>query len=112
MRDIQSLELDTNEDGQEILLGHILKENPQWKGFTDKDQISAIFSGPHSYISSYWYNHENVPTWNYIDVHVCGKIKIIESEAVIQSLKKIVNKYEQTSENSIRVEDLSKKTMM
>jgi transcriptional regulator len=54
MRDTQSLELDTNEDGQEILLGHILKENPQLKGFTDKDQISAIFSGPHSYISSSW----------------------------------------------------------
>ncbi|TRX13558.1 FMN-binding negative transcriptional regulator [Flavobacterium gawalongense] len=106
------LELDTNKDGKEILHGHIAKENPQWKGFADNDQVLAIFSGPHSYISSSWYDHENVPTWNYIAVHVYGKIKIIEGDAVIESLKKLVDKYEQNSENPIRVEDLSKKTMM
>ncbi|MFV7236842.1 FMN-binding negative transcriptional regulator [Flavobacterium sp. ZB4R12] len=106
------LELDTNKDGKEILHGHIAKENPQWKGFADNDQVLAIFSGPHSYISSSWYDHENVPTWNYIAVHVYGKIKIIEGDAVIESLKKLVDKYEQNSENPIRVEDLSEKTMM
>lgn len=106
------LELDTNKEGKAILLGHISKENPQWKGFTDNDQVLAIFSGPHSYISSSWYDHENVPTWNYIAVHVYGKIKIIEGEAVIESLKKLVDKYEQHSENPVRVEDLSKKTMI
>ncbi|TDD76054.1 FMN-binding negative transcriptional regulator [Flavobacterium caseinilyticum] len=106
------LELDTNENGNDILWGHISKENLQWKGFTDNDQILAVFSGPHSYVSSSWYDHENVPTWNYIAVHVYGKIKIIEGEAVIQSLKKLVDKYEQNSENPVRVEDLSKVTMM
>ncbi|HEY4617053.1 MAG TPA: FMN-binding negative transcriptional regulator [Flavobacterium sp.] len=106
------LELDTNKEGKEILLGHISKENPQWKGFADSDQILAIFSGPHSYISPSWYNHENVPTWNYIAVHVYGKIKIIEGEAVTNSLKKLVDKYEQHSENPVRIEDLSKKTMI
>jgi transcriptional regulator len=106
------LELDTNVAGKEILLGHISKENPQWKGFTDNDQVLAIFSGPHSYISSSWYNHENVPTWNYIAIHVYGKIKIIEGEPVIHLLKKLVDKYERNSENPIRIEDLSQKTMM
>ncbi|MBP6181919.1 FMN-binding negative transcriptional regulator [Flavobacterium sp.] len=106
------LELDTNKDGNQILFGHISKENSQWKGFTDNDQILAIFSGPHSYISSSWYDHENVPTWNYIAVHVYGKIKIIEGDAVIESLKKLVDKYEQNSKNPVRVEDLSKKTIM
>lgn len=106
------LELEINNEGKEILYGHLSKENPQWNGFIDNDQILAIFSGPHSYISSSWYDHENVPTWNYIAVHVYGKIKIIEGEAVIESLKKLVDKYEQNSENPVRVEDLSKKTMM
>ena len=106
------LELETNQDGKDILYGHISIENPQWKGFTDNDQILAVFSGPHSYISSSWYDHENVPTWNYIAVHVYGKIKIIEGDGVIESLKKLVDKYEQNSENPIRIEDLSKKTMM
>lgn len=106
------LELDTNKEGKEVLLGHISKENPQWKGFADNDEVLAIFSGPHSYISSSWYDHENVPTWNYIAVHVYGKIKVVEGEAVIDSLKKLVDKYEQNSDCPIRVEDLSKKTMM
>jgi transcriptional regulator len=106
------LELDTNKDGAAVLQGHISKENPQWKGFTDNDEVLAVFTGPHSYISSSWYNHENVPTWNYLAVHVYGKIKIVEGEAVIESLKKLVNKYEKNSENPIRIEDLSQKTMM
>ena len=106
------LELETNEEGNEILYGHISKENPQWNGFIDNDQVLAVFTGPHSYISSSWYDHENVPTWNYIAVHVYGKIKIIEGEAVIESLKKLVDKYEQNSKNPVRIADLSKKTMM
>ena len=106
------LELDTNENGATILSGHISKENPQWNGFIDNDQVLAVFSGPHSYISSSWYDHENVPTWNYIAVHVYGKIKIIEGEAAIEVLKKQVDKYEQKSENPVRIEDLSQKIML
>lgn len=106
------LELDVNKEGEDILYGHISKENPQWKGFTDNDQVLAVFSGPHSYISSSWYDHENVPTWNYVAVHVYGKIKIIEGEGVVESLKKLVDKYEQNSEKPIRIEDLSQKTML
>ena len=106
------LKLEINEEGKDILCGHISKENPQWNGFIHNDQILAVFSGPHSYISSSWYDHENVPTWNYVAVHVYGKIKIIEGEAVIESLKKLVDKYEKKSENPVRVEDLSTKTMM
>jgi transcriptional regulator len=106
------LELDINKEGKDILYGHISKDNPQWSGFTDNVLVLAIFSGPHSYISSSWYDHENVPTWNYIAVHVYGKIKIIEGEAVTESLKKLVDKYELNSANPVRVEDLSKKTMM
>lgn len=106
------LELDTNENGKQVLYGHISKENPQWESFANNNKVLAIFSGPHSYISSSWYDHESVPTWNYIAVHIYGTIKIIEGEAVIESLKKLVDKYEKNSKNPIRVEDLSKKTMM
>ena len=106
------LELDTNKNGGSILFGHLSKENPQWEGFIENNEVLAVFSGPHSYISSSWYDHENVPTWNYIAVHVYGKIKIIEGEAVIESLKKLVDKYEQKSENPVRIEDLSQKIML
>ena len=106
------LELETTKEGNAILYGHISKENPQADGFAQNDEVLAVFSGPHNYISSSWYDHENVPTWNYIAVHVYGKIKIVEGDSVIESLKKLVDKYEEHSDNPIRIENLSKKTMM
>ena len=106
------LELDVNEKNISILSGHISLENPQWKSFKNNEDVLVIFSGPHAYISSSWYDHENVPTWNYIAVHVYGKIKIIEGELVINSLKKLVDKYEKKSENPVSIEKFSKKTML
>lgn len=105
------LELETNSEGKEVLFGHVSKENPQWQAFENNNEVLAIFSGPHSYISSSWYDHENVPTWNYIAVHVYGKIKIIEGEEMLFALKKLVDKYEVTSENPVKIENLSKETM-
>jgi transcriptional regulator len=106
------LELETNKEGEEVLMGHVSKENPQWTAFESNDEILAVFTGAHSYISPSWYDHENVPTWNFTAVHVYGKIKIIEGDAVIDSLTKLVDKYEQTSKCPVRVADLSKKTIM
>jgi transcriptional regulator len=105
------IELEINTQGKEILQGHISKLNPQKEGFAENDQILAVFTGPHSYISSSWYDHENVPTWNYIAVHVYGRIKIVDEATAIASLKKLVDKYETHSANPVRVEDLSEKTM-
>ncbi|MFT3795554.1 FMN-binding negative transcriptional regulator [Flavobacterium sp.] len=106
------LELDLNEKGEQVLYGHISKENPQWKGFAENDQVLAIFSGPHAYISSSWYDFENVPTWNYSAVHIYGTVKIIDGQAEIAHLTKLVDKYEAHSENPVSVGKFSKKTMM
>ena len=105
------LELETRPDGTEILYGHLSKANPQWRGFLENDQVLAVFSGPHSYISSSWYDHENVPTWNYVAVQIHGNIKIVTGDAVIDSLKKLVNKYEKDQQNPVRIENLSDETM-
>ena len=98
-------------DGKQILVGHISKANPQAESFQDNDEVLAIFSGSHSYISSSWYDHENVPTWNYLAVHVYGKLSVYSHEQAVDSLKRLVDKYEAKSKNPIRVEDLSEKTM-
>lgn len=105
------LELEHNRDGKEVLYGHIAKANPQSGALQDNTTVLCIFNGPHSYISSSWYDHENVPTWNYIAVHVYGTIRIIEGEDLLFSLKKLVDKYEAASENPVRIETLSDKTM-
>jgi transcriptional regulator len=104
--------LERNDFGKEVIVGHISKENPQSEGFENNNEVLVIFSGAHSYISSSWYDHENVPTWNYLAVHVYGKVHILNFEKSIEHLKKLVDKYESNSANPVRVEDLSKKTML
>jgi len=69
--------------------------------------VLAIFSGPHTYISSSWYDHENVPTWNYIAVHVMGKVRIVEEAALLESLKQLTDKYEKASACPVSVEKMS-----
>ncbi|MBK7871398.1 MAG: FMN-binding negative transcriptional regulator [Saprospiraceae bacterium] len=101
--------LETNDSGQDILVGHIARANPQWQNFTENPDVLAIFTAHHAYISSSWYNHENVPTWNYIAVHCYGKIRIIEGDALYQSLKKLMDKYEAYSENPMRLETMTEK---
>ena len=101
------LELEKNENEKWVLFGHVSRGNPQWKNFIDKGEVMAIFQGPHTYISSSWYDHENVPTWNYIAVHVYGTIKIIEGEAVKKVLKNLVDKYEKHSAHPVSIENMS-----
>jgi transcriptional regulator len=105
------LELDVDEKGKDILVGHIARANPQWKNFEENSEVLCVFNGPHSYVSSSWYKDEEVPTWNYIAVHVYGTINILNEEAVLASLHKLVDKYEANSKNPISIGNLSKKTM-
>ena len=81
------LELATNKEGKDVLQGHIARRNPQKENFKNDIEVLCIFNGPHSYISSSWYNFEEVPTWNYIAVHVYGKLKVIEGEELVDVLK-------------------------
>lgn len=105
------LELEQDENGKEVLYGHISKANPQWKNFEKEEEVLAIFNGPHAYISASWYGHENVPTWNYIAVHVYGTLEILEEKELLHALTLLVDKYEQQSKNPVKVEKLSATTM-
>jgi transcriptional regulator len=98
--------LELSEDGQ-TLSGHFSKANPQANSLRDGDVVLCIFNGPHAYISSSWYNHENVPTWNYVAVHVKGNIRLIEGEALYRRLTEIVDKYEAASEHPVSVERMT-----
>ena len=105
------LELDKDSNGKDILYGHIAKANPQWKYFNEGNEVLCIFNGPHSYVSSSWYKEEEVPTWNYIAVHIYGKLKIQDEQALMASLNKLVDKHERQSENPISLNNLSKNTL-
>ena len=74
-------------EGQ-LLSGHIAKANPvaqrllQWPD----TEVLVVFSGPSAYISPVWYNHPNVPTYNYIAVQVRGKVHLITDQARLREL--------------------------
>lgn len=104
-------ELTKNEKEKDVLYSHISRGNPQWKSFEEDAKVLIIFSGPNAYISSSWYDHENVPTWNYIAVHVYGTIKIIEGEKLLNSIKRLVDKHEKTSKNPVSVESMSRRLL-
>ena len=105
------LELGENPHGKEVLVGHIAKANPQSKHLQNGDEVLCIFNGPHSYISSSWYQEEEVPTWNYIAVHVYGSVKIQNAEELLTALHELVNKYEKASKNPVSLNNMSEKTM-
>lgn len=61
-----------------MLIGHMAKANPHWKLF-DGTPTLAIFSGPHAYVSPRLYvTAPNVPTWNYVTVHVYGTPRVVD----------------------------------
>ena len=105
------LELGIDEKGTEILEGHIAKANPQWKNFEGSPDVLCIFNGPHAYVSSSWYKEEEVPTWNYIAVHIYGKLQILSEEETMASLHRLVDKYEQQSKKPLSLNHLSPKTL-
>ncbi|NNL09449.1 MAG: FMN-binding negative transcriptional regulator, partial [Croceitalea sp.] len=71
------LELEEDAQDKGFLVGHIAKANQQWRAFSEPQEVLCIFNGPHSYVSSSWYHEEEVPTWDYIAVHVYGQLKVL-----------------------------------
>ena len=91
------------------ITGHIAYANPQWKSF-ENENVLVIFQGPHAYISSSWYSHENVPTWNYQAVHIYGPATIMNEQELENDLTSLLQKYEQHRKSPVLWETLSSKT--
>lgn len=62
-----------------VLRGHVAKRNPQSELF-DRRMVDVIFHGPHTYISPQLNNNDDVPTWNYVNVHVTGRAQRIDGD--------------------------------
>jgi len=89
------------------ITGHMAYGNPQWRTFETCEEVLIIFQGANAYISSSWYSHENVPTWNYQAIHMYGKASILEKDELIEELIQMLEKYEETRENPVLWDKLS-----
>lgn len=99
------LELVENGD-QRTLRGHLARANPQWKHFGARPAL-AVFSEPHAYVSSSWYNHINVPTWNYLAVHAYGPVRVVEGDELVEQMRQQVTRYEANRTNAFALEKFS-----
>lgn len=94
-------------EGNDIVLeAHIAAANPQSQLIRNGKTALVVFQGPHAYISSSVYHHENVPTWNYQSIHACGTIKPLSEDELTRHLKNLVDHFEQGRPNAVNTTNL------
>lgn len=62
-----------------LLVAHVAKANNTWKLIDQNPSAVLVFTGASAYVSPSFYpskpiTHEVVPTWNYVSVHLKGKL--------------------------------------
>ena len=68
-------------DGLGSLIGHVSRVNDQWRS---PGEALFILHGPDDFIEADWLNtpdSANVPTWNYVTVHVYGRLVVHDDPA-------------------------------
>lgn len=99
------VDFQTDEGGTWWINGHMARANDLWRAFAPNQEVLLIFGGPNTYVSATWYNHLNVPTWNYLAVHLYGLPRVIEAGDELRSiLSNLVKRYE--TKTDYRVESL------
>ena len=96
------------EDDGLHLVGHLARPNPQVAELSDGGEVLAIFSGPHAYISPGWYaSGPAVPTWNYVDVHAYGTLRLIDDVDWLRIvLRRLSDRHEARSAEPWKMQDL------
>jgi transcriptional regulator len=80
------------EEGIQKLVAHIDKSNPQLETLQNGAEVTVIFKGPQTYISPSIYTTKQLPTYNYIAVHVVGTLTLKnDANYVKQSLVKMTD---------------------
>ncbi|WP_304343980.1 FMN-binding negative transcriptional regulator [Chryseobacterium koreense] len=97
--------MNENEDGF-YLETHLSKANFQAKVLKDGDEVLCDFLGANCYISSSWYNHKNVSTWNYQAVQIRGKVEVMTDDELYDHLRRMTFKYEKSQKYPFLVENM------
>jgi transcriptional regulator len=69
-----------DDDGETLWL-HLVRSNPIVRALRQPQLAKLAVSGPDSYVSPDWYGvPDQVPTWNYIAVHLTGILELCPEE--------------------------------
>jgi len=96
---------DTAVGKQGALLGHVARNNDQWRQPSEGDAL-VIVRGPDAYVSPSWYPSKAehgrvVPTWNYLIAHVYGKLIVHDDPDWVEVLvRRLTDRHE--ADNPLR----------
>lgn len=94
--------LDEDADGI-VLLSHVGRPDEQLHRLGESE-LAVVFYGPSGYISPSWYGSEvAVPTWNFVTVHAYGTPQILDSDANLAVLERLVDTFEDRVEHPFRM---------
>ena len=93
-------------DDEIVLSFHLARPNPQNKTLTNNDNVLIQFTGAHGYVSSSWYEQEEVSTWNYQAAQLKGECAVLDQDELMEDLKRLTDQYE-TGDNARTFDTLS-----
>ncbi|TDK50021.1 FMN-binding negative transcriptional regulator [Antarcticimicrobium luteum] len=74
---------------------HLVRSNPIARALQSPLPARLAVSGPDSYISPDWYGMEDqVPTWNYVAVHLTGRLELCPQEELRGFLDRLSAQFE------------------
>jgi transcriptional regulator len=80
-------------EGDQITL-HLTRSNPICRAGSDLPALLAV-NGPDAYVSPDWYGAEDqVPTWNYVAVHIRGHLSPLPPESLHDHLLALSARFE------------------
>lgn len=89
------------ENGKQILRGHIMKNTDHHQAFLYNPNVLVVFTGHHTYVSATWYGNPHIAsTWNYMSVHAKGVIKFLDDKALADILRKTTLHFENYNKQS------------
>jgi transcriptional regulator len=74
---------------------HLVRSNPIARVLTAPRPALLAISGPDSYVSPDWYQiDDQVPTWNYVAVHLRGRLELLPSDLLRGHLDRLAAAFE------------------
>jgi len=93
-------------DGDLYIKGHIMRNTDHHKAFMENPNALVVFTGPNCYVSASWYsNPQSGSTWNYMSVHISGKVRFMSDEELFQLMRTFTLKFEKGNTQSKTIFD-------
>lgn len=77
------------------IVGHIMRKTDHHLAYAKNENVMALFTGAHAYVSAAVYENPAVAsTWNYSSVQAKGKIRLMNSDETRTVIMQLTDQYE------------------